>query len=116
MVVMAREKWTDDRLDDLNARMGKGFDEVKGEIRDLRAETKTEFRQLRGELNTRFNGVESRFNGVESRFNGVESRFDTMEGRFSGIESRFDSLQKTMVLGFVSMTASIVGALLVTQL
>jgi hypothetical protein len=88
MAVMAREKWTDERLDDLNARMEKGFDEVKGEIRDLRAETKTEFHQLRGELNTRFNGM----------------------------ETRFDSLQKTIVLGFVSMTASIVGALLVTQL
>jgi hypothetical protein len=95
MAVMAREKWTDERLDDLNARMEKGFDEVKGEIRDLRAETKTEFHQLRGELNTRFNA---------------------MEGRFNGMETRFDSLQKTIVLGFVSMTASIVGALLVTQL
>jgi hypothetical protein len=95
MAVMTREKWTDERLDDLNLRVEKGFDEVKGEIREtkveireLRAETKAEFHQLRGEMTTRFNGM----------------------------ETRFDSLQKTMVLGFVSMTASIVGALLVTQL
>lgn len=38
MAVMAREAWTDERLDDLNARVERGFDEVKGEIRDLRIE------------------------------------------------------------------------------
>ena len=38
MAVMAREAWTDERLDDLAKRMDLGFDEVKGEIRDLRSE------------------------------------------------------------------------------
>jgi len=33
---MAREKWTDERLDDLAGRVDRGFDEVKGEVRDLR--------------------------------------------------------------------------------
>lgn len=35
---MAREAWTDEGLDDLAKRMDRGFDEVKGEIRDLRSE------------------------------------------------------------------------------
>ena len=35
---MAREAWTDERLDDLARRMDTGFSEVKGEIRDLRSE------------------------------------------------------------------------------
>jgi hypothetical protein len=38
MAVMARETWTDERLDDLNGKVEKGFGEVKGEISDLRAE------------------------------------------------------------------------------
>ncbi|HEU4739206.1 MAG TPA: hypothetical protein VFS54_09015 [Solirubrobacterales bacterium] len=38
MAVVAREAWTDERLDDLAKRMDRGFDEVKGEIRDLRLE------------------------------------------------------------------------------
>jgi hypothetical protein len=38
MAVMAREAWTDERLDDLARRMDAGFGEVKGEIRDLRSE------------------------------------------------------------------------------
>jgi len=91
MAVMAREEWTDKRLDDLNGRMEKGFDEVKDEIRDV----KGEFRELRKEINTRFVAVEARFNSIEARLDG---------------------LNRSLVIGMVSMTASIVGALLVTQL
>jgi len=102
MAVMARETWTDERLDDLTKRVDKGFDatrveirdlrahtdkgfvEVKQEVCELRAETKEEFRELRTEMNTRFNGI----------------------------DSRFDANQRTMVLGF----ASIVASILATQL
>jgi hypothetical protein len=77
MTVMAREAWTDERLDDLAKRMDKGFDEVKGEVGELRKE---------------------------------------MNSRFSSIDARFDAMQRTMVLSAVSLSASIVGALIVTQL
>ena len=77
MAVMARETWTDERLDDLAKGMDKGFDEVKSEVKDLRKE---------------------------------------MNSRFNSIDARFDALQRTMVLGVVSMSATIVGALLVIQL
>ena len=73
MAVMARETWTDERLDDLNARVDRGFEEVKGEIKDLRSE---------------------------------------MNERFAQVDSRLDSNQRTMVLGF----ASIVASILATQL
>lgn len=46
MAVMAREAWTDERLDDLKEQMRRGFDEVKGEI----AEVKVELRSTRTEL------------------------------------------------------------------
>ncbi|HSS42793.1 MAG TPA: hypothetical protein VLK37_09650 [Solirubrobacterales bacterium] len=73
MAVMAREKWTDERLDDLAGRVDRGFAEVKGEIRDLRAE---------------------------------------MNERFSSVDSRFDAMQRTMVIGFASIVASVVGAVI----
>jgi hypothetical protein len=66
MAVMAREAWTDERLDDLAKRMDKGFDEVKGEVRDLRSET----------------------------------------------NARFDSMQRTMIIGFASIVASIVASMI----
>jgi hypothetical protein len=36
MKEMAREAWTDDRLDDLNNRVSEGFQRVDADIRDLR--------------------------------------------------------------------------------
>jgi len=60
MVVMApREKWTDERLDDLNKKVDKGFadtkaeiKETKAEIADLRREMKEGFEALRRDLHT----------------------------------------------------------------
>ena len=52
-VMMPREKWTDERLDDLNAKVDVGF-----------AETKAESRELRREMNERFNTVEARFDAM----------------------------------------------------
>jgi archaellum component FlaC len=53
MAVMAREAWTDKRLDDLKEHMDEGFKEVKGEIRDV----KFEIRELRNEIG----GINNRF-------------------------------------------------------
>ena len=36
MEAMAREQWTDERLDDLKEQMVLGFDRVDAELRDLR--------------------------------------------------------------------------------
>jgi len=38
-----REAWTDERLDDLQGEMRRGFDRVDADIRDLRAEMNTRF-------------------------------------------------------------------------
>jgi len=38
MVVMAREAWTDERLDDLKATMDQGFMDMRAEFRAMRAE------------------------------------------------------------------------------
>jgi hypothetical protein len=81
MAVMAREAWTDERLDDLNGRVERGFDDVKGDMRDLRSE---------------------------------------MNARFAAVDARFDAMQRTMIIGFVtliaSVVASVIGAVLATQL
>jgi roadblock/LC7 domain-containing protein len=38
MAVMARESWTDERLDDLKATMDQGFMDMRAEFRAMRAE------------------------------------------------------------------------------
>jgi hypothetical protein len=59
MAVMAREAWTDERLDDLNARvesidrrMEAGFKEMREEFRAVRGEMKSEFQAVRAETAT----------------------------------------------------------------
>ncbi len=41
MEAMAREAWTDARLDDLNLRVSEGFQRVDSDIRELRGEVKS---------------------------------------------------------------------------
>ncbi|HEU4706491.1 MAG TPA: hypothetical protein VFS64_04840 [Solirubrobacterales bacterium] len=81
MAVMAREAWTDERLDDFRAEVNRRFDSVEADIRELRSEIKASFAE---------------------------------------VDKRIDSMQRTMIVCFSGMTASIVasiiGAILVTQL
>jgi len=42
-VMVPREKWTDERLDDLQAEMRAGFARVDGEIKELRREMNARF-------------------------------------------------------------------------
>jgi hypothetical protein len=76
-----RDAWTDERLDDLNVRVDRGFDRV-----------------------------DERFKQVDQRFDHVDAEIRDLRGELNG---RIDSLQRTLILGFASMSASIVGALLV---
>lgn len=61
---MARESWTDERLDDLKGQMNERFDQVdqrfkqvdqrfdrvEGQVKELRRETKDEFGEMRGDI------------------------------------------------------------------
>jgi hypothetical protein len=38
-----REKWTDERLDDMNARMAEGFQRVDADLRELRSDMNGRF-------------------------------------------------------------------------
>ena len=40
MAVMARETWTDERLDDLKEEMNGRFDRIEGDIREIRSDIK----------------------------------------------------------------------------
>ena len=68
MTVTPREAWTDERLDDLNGRMEKRFDEIDRRFDRVEAD----IRELRAEM-----------------------------------KAGFDSLHRTLIIGFVSMAATI---------
>lgn len=50
MAVMAREAWTDERLDDLNKKVDDGFKEMRREFTAVRSEIQEEIRGVRSEM------------------------------------------------------------------
>ena len=53
-VMMPREKWTDERLDDLNKKVDDGFARLDADIRELRSEMNARFEAMNASVNARF--------------------------------------------------------------
>jgi phage-related minor tail protein len=79
-----RESWTDERLDDLNMKVDRGFEQV----------------------DRRFEQVDRRFEGVDEEFKAV--RREMKEG-FDAVTGRIDSLQQTMVHGVIALCIAILA-------
>lgn len=88
-VMMPREKWTDERLDDLNKKVDVGFADTKAEMRAGFARVDGEIKELRSEMN--------------ARFNKVDERFDL-------INERFEALNRTLIGGLFVVVAAIIGS------
>lgn len=54
---MAREAWTDERLDDLKGSVDTGFNETRQELGAARSEMRAEFQGVRGEMQAEFQAV-----------------------------------------------------------
>jgi hypothetical protein len=60
-----RDKWSDERMDDLNHRVSDGFNRVDANLRALRGETNTGLSELRGDMNARFEQINARFDSMQ---------------------------------------------------
>ena len=68
-----RQSWTDERLDDFQADVGRRFDRVDCEIRDIRLEMKAGFEQ-----------VDKRFEKVNGQFERMHRLIITVGGGLIG--------------------------------
>lgn len=75
-----REKWTDERLDDLKGEVATLRTEMRDEFRAVRAEMRTEFRAVRDEMRIEFRAVRDEIGSL-----GQE------------MHAGFDSLHRTMI-------------------
>jgi predicted nuclease with TOPRIM domain len=112
MAMMARETWTDERLDDLKDGMHREFAQVRSEMRDgfERVDRRfeavdQEIRDLRTDMNERFDKVDARFEKVDERFQAVDARFDALNARFDAL-----------IWVLLAAALSLVGAILVRGL
>lgn len=107
MAVAMRERWTDERLDDLKGsvddgfrRMDERFAEVDRRFSQLDDKVDKRFEQLEEKLDRRFDAIDRRFGLMEQRFDTVMQRFDTvMHSFFYGVIA----LSSAMVTGFVAL-------------
>ena len=97
MHVMARETWTDERLDDLTKHMDENFREVRTELRQQRAETTTGFESVRGEVGE----VREELGKLQAGLAGLEGKMD----------AKFDALNRTLQIGGGFLAALLVGIL-----
>ncbi|HWN73683.1 MAG TPA: hypothetical protein VNN15_07750 [Solirubrobacterales bacterium] len=97
MAVMARELWTDERLDDLNKKVDDGFKEMREEFRAVRSEMKSEFQAVRAEMKGEFQGVRGEIQGVRQEIAAMNRNLMQLTWGLIG----------TMLVGFLGTTVAI---------
>lgn len=81
MAVTAKERWTDERLDE-------AFSRIDDEIRELRVEMRRGFEQ------------------IDKRFDRVDARFDAAQRETT---ARFDAVQRNMMTWAIALFGTIVS-------
>jgi len=83
---MARQSWTDDRLDDLSHRMDERFDRVEGEIKGARVEMRTTAKELRGEIKTQGDELRGEIKTQGDELRGeIKTQGDELRGEIKGL-------------------------------
>ncbi len=78
VMMSPREKWTDERLDDLSLKVDRGFADVK-------AEMKGGFERMESRFGERFDAVDRRFEEIDERLKKFDERFGKMDDRFHAL-------------------------------
>jgi hypothetical protein len=95
-----RSTWTDERLDDLNARVDRGFEQV----------------------DHRFEQVDRRFERMERKFDRVDERFQLIDQRFVQMGVALEGINRRLTQGLIGIAAAMMAgfaaiiALIATQL
>ncbi len=93
-----RESWTDERLDDLNGRIGAGFSRIDADLGAQRAESIALRREMREDSIALRREMKASFDALGSEMN-----------------ARFDAMHQTMIRSAGIVIAALIGVL-ATQL
>ncbi len=107
------DRWSDERMDDLNRRVENGFNRVDADLREIR----TEIGGLRGEFHTEIGGLRGQFH---TEIGGLRGQFHTEIGGLRGeFHTEIASLHRLILQVAGGMFATFVigfAGLIVTRL
>jgi hypothetical protein len=126
MAVMAREIWTDERLDDLSRKVDEGFARIDADIRELRLdissmrkENQQEFLKSRGEVKSEVGALrgETKSEGLALR-GEIKSEGLALRGEIKSevgalraeMNARFDTMNRNFLAGLIAVIAAIIGS------
>lgn len=97
-----RDRWTDDRMDDLNGKVDLLRGEMKSEFTDVRREMRTEFAAVRDEMKSEFAAVR---NDMKAEFAAVRGEMkaeftavrDEMKAESARTEERFEAMMDRLL-------------------
>lgn len=92
VMMSPRERWTDERLDDLSVKVDQGFADLKTQMRDGFAQ------------------IDKRFEQVDKRFDQVDKRFEQVDTRMGRLEDGYFALIRTLWGGVFVIAAAIITA------
>jgi hypothetical protein len=95
-VMVPREKWTDERLDDLNKKIDNGFAAVDAAIADTKTEMREGFARVDGD--------------IKDLREDMNARFGSMEARFDALNARFDAFNRNLLWGLVTVAVALIGS------
>jgi uncharacterized protein YPO0396 len=111
MAVMARETWTDERLDDLKGEMNgrfdqvdKRFDRVEAEIKETRDELKGEIKGLRVELKGEIKELSDEVKGE------IKELRDDNKAMLHAMNQGFARIHSNMLIGGATIVAALIGS------
>ncbi|HWC07828.1 MAG TPA: hypothetical protein VG458_02135 [Solirubrobacterales bacterium] len=85
MVVMPRESWTDERLDDFRGEVNRRFDETNRRIDETNQRMEAGFAEMRQEfqrINDRLDSLNERLDSFHARLDGVQQMSTPIMGGF----------------------------------
>jgi hypothetical protein len=100
--------WTDERMDDLAARMDAGFARTDGDIRELRsrmdagfAHVDRDIKELRGQMHAGFVRVDRDIKELRTE----------LKGDIDGLRTVMTRLTIAMITGMLGLIAALIGAI-----
>jgi hypothetical protein len=103
-MMQPREKWTDERLDDLKGEMHRGFADTKAEIADTRSDLKAEIADTRSDLKAEIADTKAEMRAGFARIDA------DIRGLRSEMNARFETANRNLIAVAVAIIAAVIGS------